>query len=335
MELTTANNNKPPVHVGEVLTDVVEQMEVISTSTPFIEANTIPGSLEEINNEHTVPVWVKDNETVISHGELVETMMQAAEEVYPGEVILKPNIRLSHPIKGRISTARNKPASELQEHEKTLYYERMAFIIEVPSIHTDIGGNRLNLTLGAVKAYNLDNLYNKSGADQHFKIFAGFQNKVCTNLSVASDGYLANLKVKNIAMLQFAILAMLRNFNAVQLSEQLQAFHHYELTEQQFATLIGRCRMYKYLPDNYKQHVPELMFGESQLNAICNDYYRDKSFCRSENGSINLWNLYNLFTGANKSTYIDAFLDRSLNAYQLVKELLLALQNQSECWYLT
>lgn len=335
MESQSSSTVKEPVQINHVITEVMEQIEVVSTSAAFIEANTIEGSLEEINNTHIVPVWVKDNETVISHGQLVESVLHSVQDVYSGEAILKPNIRLSHPIKGRTPGARNKPASELTDDEKTLYYERMAFIIEVPTIHTTILGNRLNLTVGAVKAYNLDNLYNKSGADQHFKLFVGFQNKVCTNLSVTSDGYVADLKVKNLATLQSAIYAMLQSFNAVQLSEQLQAFGQYILSEQQFATLIGRCRMYKYMPDALKQGIPDLMFGESQLNTICNDYYKDKDFCKAEDGSISLWNLYNLFTGANKSSYIDSFLDRSLNAYELTRTLLMALQNQTDCWYLT
>lgn len=47
-----------------------------------------------------------------------------------GETILEPTVRLSHPITGRIPEAKDKPARELLEHEKTLFYERMAFLIE-------------------------------------------------------------------------------------------------------------------------------------------------------------------------------------------------------------
>jgi Domain of unknown function, B. Theta Gene description (DUF3871) len=190
------------------------------------------------------------------------------------------------------------------------------------------------LTIGGVKAYNLDNLYNRSGTDQHFKVFIGFKNTVCTNLCVATDGYMANLKVKTPEMLRTAIRMLLQNFNAVELSEELKALNQYALTENQFAQLVGRCRMYKYLTDDLQASIPQLMFGESQLNAICSDYYRDKSFCRSDEGSINLWKLYNLFTGANKSSYIDSFLDRSVNALQLVGVLKTAIQNKSDCWYL-
>ena len=135
-------------------------------------------------------------------------------------------------------------------------------------------------------------------------------------------------------MLRNSVRMMLQDFNAVKLSEQFTDLNNYDLTEQQFAQLIGRCRMYKYLPENLQMDIPELMFGESQLNTICADYYRDKTFCRNEDGNINLWKLYNLFTGANKSSYIDTFLDRSVNAFQLVNVLKDALNHKESCWYL-
>jgi hypothetical protein len=310
------------------------EFEEVSSSRAFVEANTIPSSLQEINRSHIIPVFIKDNEPVISHGEFIGAAMNAVAEVYHGETILKPDIRLSHPIKGRIPEARNKPAKDLLEHEKTLYYERMAFVIEVPTIHSDIAGNRLNLTIGGVKAYNLDNLYAKSGADQHFKIFVGFKNMVCTNLCVSTDGYMADLKVKNIDMLFKSIIMLLEDYQPVQFAKYLETLERYELTEQQFANLIGRCRMHKYLPENQAKQVPELLFGDGQINTVCKDYYNDQVFCTSSSGNINLWNLYNLFTGANKSTYIDNFLDRSVNAYQLTRSLQDALENRESSWFL-
>jgi len=63
------------------------------------------------------------------------------------------------------------------------------------------------------------------------------------------------------------------------------------------------------------------------------DFYKDESFCRDQNESINLWRLYNLFTGANKTSYIDSFLDRSVSAYNLVEEIKWALEGKNS-WYL-
>ncbi len=169
-----------------------------STDKPFIQANTVASSLEEIKSVHLVPVFIKDNEPVISHADFIETMFDVVSNIYPSETILSPSVRLSHPIKNRIAQAKLKAAGELLEHEKTIYYERMAFLIEVPSISDVVGNNKLTLTIGGIKAYNLDNLYSRKGADEHFKIFIGFENKVCTNLCVWTDGFVNDLKVKNI-----------------------------------------------------------------------------------------------------------------------------------------
>ena len=330
MEVQTT---KEPVQVGAALPQVLEEIEVVSSSRPFIEANTIGATLHQINNEHIIPVFIRENEPAISQGEFVDAAMQAVSRVYTGETILKPNIRLSHPIKGRIPEARNKPANALLEHEKTIYYERMAFCIEVPTITSELDGSRLNLTIGGVKAYNLDSL-NTRNSDQHFKVFVGFKNLVCTNLCVHTDGFLSNLRVRSLDMLYNSILSLLTEFNAVQMAQELKTFQEYELTDTQFAQFIGRCRMYRHMPDNLKVSIPDMNLGDAQINNVCMNYYSDNNFCCNEDGSINLWRLYNLLTGANKSSYIDQFLDRSANAYNLTRQLMDAIQNKSDCWFL-
>lgn len=308
--------------------------EIISSGSAFIEANTIESSLEEIRSKHIIPVFIKDNEPLISQADFIQATLDVTAEVFNGETILSPNIRLSHPIKGRIPEAKNKPAAELQEHEKTLYYERMAFLIEIPSIADEIDGSRLSLTIGGVKALNMDNLYNKKGADEHFKVFIGFQNRVCTNLCVWTDGYMGDLKVTNLGQLRACIRTLIENHNAPFQMTMMRHLSNYSLTEQQFALLIGRCRMYQNLPKTMQNEIPQLLFGDNQISAVVKDYYRDQSFCRNEDGTINLWRLYNLFTEANKSTYIDNFLDRSVNAYHFVEQLKYALSNQQQSWFL-
>jgi len=312
----------------------ISNQNSLSSSRSFIEANTIESTLEEIKGKHIIPVFLKDNEPLISQADFIEVATEIAAEVFNGETILKPNVRLSHPIKGRIPDAKDKPAIELKEHEKTLYYERMAFIIEIPSVYDEIDGSRLSLTIGGVKAFNLDNLYNKKGSDEHFKIFIGFQNKVCTNLCVWTDGYMSDLKVNGIGQLKACFRTLLDNYNAPYHLNMMRHLEEHSLTEKQFALLIGRCRMYQLLPNDLKAEIPALMFGDQQVGTVVKDFYRDRSFCKDANGNINLWRLYNLFTGANKSTYIDNFLDRSVNAYHFVEQLKYALNNQHQSWFL-
>jgi hypothetical protein len=306
----------------------------ISTDKPFIQANTIESSLSEIKGKHVIPVFIKDNEPVISHSDFIECTTEVVSQIYNGETILKPSIRLSHPIKGRIPEAKDKPANALLEHEKTLYFERMAFIIEVPTVYDEIEGSTLSLTIGGIKAYNLDNLYARKGTDEHFKVFIGFQNKVCTNMCVWTDGYLNDIKVKSPGQLKACIRSMIDGYNVNYHIHALRALTNYRLTEQQFALLIGRCRLYNHLPAHMKSEILPLQLGDTQLGAVAKDYFRDNSFCRMDDGSINLWRLYNLFTGANKSSYIDTFIDRSVNSFQFVDQLRAALDNKLTNWFL-
>ncbi len=99
-------------------------------------------------------------------------------------------------------------------------------------------------------------------------------------------------------------------------------------------TLIGRCRLYQHLSIQEKVDITPLHFGDQQLNSICKDYYKDKSFCRSEDGSINLWKLYNLFTAANKSSYIDSYLEKGVSAENLLLNIKDAMDGKASSWFL-
>jgi hypothetical protein len=92
--------------------------------------------------------------------------------------------------------------------------------------------------------------------------------------------------------------------------------------------------MYNHLPADAKRDIPPILFGDSQLSAVVRDYYKDVSFCKDDYGNINLFRLYNLFTGANKSSYIDSFIDRSVNAYNLAEQIKWSLEGKKESWYL-
>lgn len=117
-------------------------------TTPFIEANTKEVSLRHLQSDCVVPVFSKDNEVTISHPAFVETVHEVAQQFFRGETIDSPSVRVSHIIKGRIPEAIHKPVNQLLETDKTIYYERMMFCFEIPTIHEDIDGNPLKLTVG-------------------------------------------------------------------------------------------------------------------------------------------------------------------------------------------
>jgi hypothetical protein len=305
-----------------------------TSDSHFMAANTVPMSIEEISRKHTIPVFAKDNESTISHQEFIETVIYVADQIFGGETILKPAVRASHPIKGRIPSAVGKPAKDLQEHEKTLYYERMAFAIEIPSIHDNVGENGLNLTVGGVRAYNLTNLHSRK-SEEHFKLFIGFQNKVCVNLCISTDGFQSDVKVRTVAELAKAAYNLFGEFNVYKDIEILNNLPDTMITESQFAQIIGRARMYQNMPFKDRKELPQFLLSDSQVNLVVKDYYSDESFCRNDLGNINLWKLFNLFTGANKTSYIDTFLDRGVGCLQFVHGLYQAIGENKHHWFVS
>lgn len=302
---------------------------------PFIVANTSEATLHHLQNDCIIPVFSKDNEKTIAHQEFIEVVLSAVQKVFPHHSITEPEIRVSHQIKGRIPSAIHKPVKELLENEKTIYYERMAFIIKVPAITDIVNGNDLSLTIGGVRSYNLENLYNKKSLEK-FKFFIGFQNQVCMNLCVSSDGFVEDVRAGSANDLYSKALEVMQNYNAeLHLMEMKELTQDY-LSEHQFAQLIGRSRLYQHLPKPEKQNIPLLNFNDSHINTMAKDYYEDKNFCRQQDGSINLWNVYNLFTQANKSSYIDTFLDRNLNAFEFTQDIQKAVNGSSDYhWFLS
>lgn len=117
-------------------------------SKPFIEANTIEVDLKHLKKDCIIPVFSKDNEKTLAHQEFIEITQNSIAKVFPHRSIDLPEIRTSHQIKGRIPEAIYKNAKDLLEHEKTIYYERMAFIIRIPSVSENINGNELSLCIG-------------------------------------------------------------------------------------------------------------------------------------------------------------------------------------------
>ncbi|SKB55997.1 protein of unknown function [Parapedobacter luteus] len=305
-----------------------------STSKPFLEANTVAATLDEIRDKHLIPVFAKDNQPVISQSDFISLTSDVVQHFFQHETVLPPSIRISHPIKGRIPEAKDKPAHLLREEEKTIYYERMAFILEIPTISDTINGNPLSLTVGGIKAHNQDNLYARKGVEEHFKLFIGFQNRVCTNMCVWTDGTKETLRVRSIDELTEAIIDIISSYDAKRHLDRLSGFTEYSINEDQFAYLIGRARMYQHMPNQQKKNLPQLLFGDNQIGMVVKEYYNDSAFSREDDGSLNLWKLYNLFTGANKSSYIDGFLNRGLNAYGFVSGIREAMDSDGDNWFM-
>jgi len=302
---------------------------------PFIEANTTEINLAHLKNNCVIPVFSKDNERTIAHQEYIEIVQGCVSKVFPNHVFDTPEIRVSHEIKGRIPEAIQKQAKDLLDHERTQYFERMAFIIRIPGITEKINGNEMSLVIGGVRSYNLENLYSKKSFEK-FKFFIGFQVKVCCNLCVSTDGFAEEMRVTSYVELQSKIMEVLQKYNAEKHLIEMKKLSEHSLTEHQFAQLLGRARLYQHLPKKDKLNIPALNFNDGQLNTVAKDYYENEHFGRNSDGEINLWNMYNLFTQANKSSYIDTFLDRNVNAFDFSNGISKALNGSSNYhWFLS
>ncbi len=313
---------------------VIDEKEVVqSVRRNFIEANTIKIMPDHLKNDCTVPVFAKDNECTISHYEFIESTKDVIEDILQFKGVLKPDIRVSHVIKGRVPTAIGKPAKELLDEEKTIYYERCAFVIEIPEISEVINGNKLNLTIGGVRSYNQENLFSKKSMEK-FKVFIGFQNTVCTNLCISTDGLKEDLRVSSIGELKSKIYELINNYKKKEHLINMERMFKYSLTETQFAHLVGKMKLFPYLSKEEKQTLFPLAMNDTQLNIVVKDYHTDAHFSKSEDGRINFWNFYNLLTEANKSTYIESHLQKNVNAYGYVNYLINAIENQNSNWFL-
>ncbi|TDE31578.1 DUF3871 family protein [Flavobacterium ranwuense] len=313
---------------------LVDKNEIINKpSSSFIEANTEIVSLEHLEKDCIIPVFSKDNESTISHFQFVDKCQQIIQKLLPGVLQKTPNIRVSHVVKGRIPSAIGKPAKDLEEHEKTIYYERCAFIIDLPSTKQIVNGNELTLSIGGVRAYNQENLYSKKSMEK-FKVFIGFKNKVCTNLCISTDGFSNEIRISSIHELEDKMIELFSNYKRDNHLKMMERMIEYKLSETQFAHLIGKFRMFTHLDKHTQKSIFPISLNDSQINNIVKDYYQCPNFSRSPDGSISFWNLYNLFTEANKSSYIDNNLERNVNAYELINDLGKSIQNNIPNWFL-
>ena len=325
MELIQINNT--------IDNQVISENDVTISQGNFIEANTEKKSLSYLKRECIIPVYA-DNESTISHAQFIDATKEVVQSSFQGERIFDPNIRVSHVIKGRVPSAIGKPVKELKPEEKTIYYQRTAFMIEVPSLKENVNNNSLSLTIGGVRALNQENLYSKRNLEK-FKVFIGFKNLVCTNLCISTDGLNADIRVSSVEELKDKIAELIQSFDKDRFLGNMERMSNFNLDELQFAHTIGKMRMYQHLNKVEKVGKFPLGMNDNQIGTVVKNYYQDDNFSRSENKDINLWDLYNLMTEANKSSYIDSNLERNANAFEFVSDLANSMQNQTQNWFLS
>jgi hypothetical protein len=147
-------------------------------------------------------------------------------------------------------------------------------------------------------------------------------------MCVSSDGFVDDLRVGTVYDLKNKMIQIIKNYKMEEHLTAMNNLTRLSINEQQFAQILGKCRLYQFLPKEKKRNIPALIFNDTQVNTVAKDYFLDESFARNANGEIDLWKMYNLFTGANKSSYIDLFLQRGLNAFELAEGIGQALVDE-------
>jgi hypothetical protein len=330
--VNSVNRNR----IGEITVPPEVKISPPKKKSPFIEANSEAVSILHLKDECISPVFTKSNSVTISHYDFIQATTDCVFDFYKNETILPADIRVSHKILGRVQDALKKPKAELLPHEETIFWERLAFVIEVPSITMQVGGETLSLIIGGVRSFHNQNLYSKKTVER-FKIFSGFLCNACTNTCVNTDGLLLDVRVVNIDELKAHIYKLLNSYDMGTHINQMRNLENQYLTQSQFCQLIGRSRLYQHLPKELKTNIPELLLNDGQINAVAKAYFEDKNFRSNPNGEISLFKMYNLLTGANKSSYINNFLERSENAFSFsegISKVLSAEDSNPYSWFL-
>ena len=313
--------------------EVVEQPVATKSYVSFLDANTNHITMDELKTQCVVPTWA-NQELTISHQDFIESVWDAAQSFYQGEQLTKPTIRASHIVRGRTPDALGKKASELLECEKTQFYQRLAFAFTIPTIYETIDGHRLELTVGGVRNYNDLNLYRASKGVEKFSVFVGWRVVICSNQVLTGQGVKLSLEVMDLKQLYQQVMELFSQFNPAKDIHLMQTLSNTYLTETQFAQIVGRMRLYQAIPQGLSRRIPRLLITDSQINNVCRGYYQNPDFS-GKDGLLSMWDFHNLLTESNKSSYIDSYLQRAVNATDVAVGLNNALHGDSTYqWFL-
>ena len=304
----------------------------------FIEGPSHEISMEELTYRNIIPTF-SDNSLTISHQKFIETTRKAAEVIFGQGNITTAETRCSHPIIGRVPSAQHKKASELRDDEKTIFYQRLAWIAQITTMTSSINGQPVSLTIGGTRSYHEDKLYTRQNP-QHFRIFIGFRVRVCSNMMLTTDGISDTLLCMTEADIFQKAFELFNRFNDVKEETlyNLEGLNNTWLSQEQFCKIIGRLRLYQALPNIKQKQLPQILLGDSVVNAATKEYIKNPNFGIGENsdGSISCWQLMNLLNEAVKNSYSDLWIERNANCTTFATGIANALKgtDDSYCWFL-
>ena len=280
----------------------------------FIEGPSNEVSMEELTFKNIIPTFC-DNTLTISHQKFIETTRKAAEVIFGQGNITPAETRCSHPIIGRIPSAQHKKASELRDDEKTLFYQRLAWIAHITTMTSEVNAQQISLTIGGTRSYSEDKLYGKPSGS-HLRLFVGFRVRVCSNLMLTCDGVSENLLCMTEADIFQKAMELFNGFNdkKERTLYELASLNDTRFSQEQFCKILGRLRLYQALPLAQQKQLPKILLGDSVVNAATKQYVTNPNFGMGDgDGSISCWQLMQLLNESVKNSYSDLFIDRNQN----------------------
>ena len=321
--METIENNQPLVlqhNEGLVISTYdfglgKEEAQELYTNEPhpnFIESNTNAISLEDLTTKCIVPTFA-DMSLTISHQSGIACICKAAESIW-GE-LTPVEIRVSHPIHGRTHDALYLKESELKPEQKTLFYQRMAFIAHVKGMTRSICGQEVMLTIGATRSYHEDKLYGRK-SPMKWQLFCDWAVRCCSNQLVLA-GYGGTVECLTEADLYQQAYLLFSRFAHNQEDElhTLENLNNTVLTEDVLCSIWGRLRLYQFLSTEQKTDLPEVILGDQIINNSVKQYCSNPNFGKKPGEEITCWNLAQYLTeGVKAGSYIDRFAERMQNA---------------------
>ena len=303
----------------------------------FIEGPSHEISMEELTYRNIIPTF-SDNSLTISHQKFIETTRKAAEVIFGQGNVTQAETRCSHPIIGRLPSAQHLKASELRDDQKTIFFQRLAWIAQICNFTSSINGQSVSLTIGGTRSYHEDKLYARQNP-QHFRIFIGFRVRVCSNMMLTCDGVSENLLCMTEADIFQHAFNLFQRFNEVKESTlyNLEALNNTWLSQEQFCKIIGRLRLYQALPNQQQKALPQILLGDSVVNAATKQYITNPNFGMGNgDGSISCWQLMQLLNEAVKNSYSDLWIERNANCTSFATGIANAINGTDDSygWFL-
>ena len=292
--------------------DLPENEDINSSEHPnFIESNTQAISLEDLATKCVVPTFA-DMSLSISHQNFMASVCKAAIEVF-GD-ITPIECRVSHPIIGRVPSALGKKAFEVTDDEKTLFYQRLAWISHVKGLSREVNGQTVFLTIGGTRSYSEDKLYGRQ-TPSRFRVFVAWSVKVCSNQMIQCSGTTGSIECLTEADIYQKAFQLFASFDPEKEDnlKLLENLHTTRISQELFCSIVGRLRLYQFLPGEAKKDLPQVDLGDQPINAAVRGYAGDNPNFGMKDGitSISCWDLMNLLNEAIKATYVDRWIERN------------------------